>query len=530
MNNEVSISFYTDNTSLDNKFIFSNYVNSMSFDEEYQNIYDNLLNDLNKKNGDNILSTEILYGNYLKAFINIYIAYSINIKNNTKFEYKLFVPSNYFSFVEEFSDFTEYVNSPFFKTNIFEFIAKKNVRKLSILPLLPITNSKKKSCIDIKKISRLASSLVYTLLIFLILKFKKIKNIVAIRYHVKISKSFLVDENTLNIKFDKLLFNNVIKKVIYKEDLNELSLSDFFIKNIGPWVSHNQYFVRIYLRLIGLKKPFNKLITDSYQIDNLLFKQFVVSSFENYGTRSDIIAHGGSFFLNPGSWIYLNTPIYKYYGNGSLSYEQYGIKIHSGFSGRVSNNNKIFVSTEKLRWVIIYLYPHYQFVRKNISESISRMHFSDIEKLVESLIQSNYKVVLKPHNNSGISSIFYPEFIERLKFRFPQIHVGHHISPEIFSHSETLHLFSYLSTGWLEKINENIKSVCFNPFYLDIFLSPVIKEYINSQLLNRCYFEHLGNLINTISIDNFPTNCNVDGIFRYGQIKEYLKSIYEVDE
>jgi hypothetical protein len=444
--------------------------------------------------------------------------------------FKLVVPTNFFSIKEKQHDFLSYLNTPFFKTQFFEFIAKrlgKNVRFETLLD--PVINSKNKISFLIK-LKNYFFRLIYTLLIFVTLRIRKINKIIGVRYSQCASKKIILDGKIINIKFDLLLYGSNSFIYQYKHTSGKESISEYFQSILYTWSGQDNRFIHKYLNFLGLVSHSSRLVTYCYFVENSLFKNLVYLRYKLYGYKTDIIAHGATFFLNANSWIYLKTPVYNYYGNGKLEFEDVGIKINSGFAGKKPILFNSFHNKENYRSVIIYLYPHYQSVRKNNAEAISRYHFNDIEKIIFQLISKNFKIILKTHKNSISSSIFFKQFISDLEKKFSKIEVKHSLN-DIDELNKCVHLFTYLSTGWFEKIEEGCPSFCFNPYYLDLNMSKPFLNYVNSNFLNTCYFDNVDSL--TISVNNTTTNItinNIDGIRRSGDVYQYLNFLYELDK
>ena len=446
--------------------------------------------------------------------------------------FKLVVPSNYFFIKEKHHDFLSYLNSPFFKTHFFEFIAKhlgRNVRFETLLA--PVINSKNKISF-LNKLKNFFFSLFYTLLILVTLRIRKINKIIGVRYSEYASKKIILDGKIINIKFDFLLYGSNSFIYQYKHTSGKESISEYFQSILYTSSGQDNRLIQMYLNLLGLVSHSSRLVTDCYFVENCLFKNLVYLRYKNYRYKTDIIAHGATFFLNANSWIYLKTPVYNYYGNGKLEFEDVGIKINSGFAGKKPILCNSYNIKENYRSVIIYLYPHYQSVRKNNAEAISRYHFNDIEKIIFQLISKNFKIILKTHKNSISSSIFFKQFISDMQKKFSKIEVKHSLN-DIEEVNKCIHLFTYLSTGWFEKIEEGCPSFCFNPYYLDLNMSKPFLKYVNSNFLNICYFDNVDSL--TISVNNTTTTTyttinNIDGIRRSGDVYQYLNFLYELDK
>lgn len=524
----MNLSFYTDNSSLDNKFFFTGYHEPIDLLMESSELYISLLGFLKEKNRYSTLRTEILYGVYLKCIINMYISYSNILNNNDEPSFKLFVPKNFFEQKEEYPDLTSYLNSPFFKTILFEYVVLKNNKNVQIVPLLTSTELKT-SFIAQKKIRKILQCLAYNLIIISKIQFGSFKNVVGINYHHNISRVIAVCPKTINLKFDLLFFGVKANRIGYINSSLYNGLDNFIEETLKPWMFKNSLLFRLYLDLLGLRKSVDKLVTDSYHINNFLFKSLVIERFERRGLITGIISHGATFFLNPRSWLYVQSPALKYYGNGFLNVEEGGIRIHPGFSGKAVKDWKTWSRSNHIRSVIIYLYPHYQFVRMNNAEAISYMHFKDIELIVDTLLRLNFKVILKPHSNSRKSSIFYPEFINTLELKYPELIITKNI-PESVLDFNSIHLFTYLSTGWFEKVQEGLPSVCFNPGYLDLAVSRVVNNFIDKELMNRCYFNNVVDLKEYFISEKFIVNYNIEGIWRYGDFKQYLNFVYELEK
>ncbi len=532
--NEINISFYLDDSYLHNQKFFSGYKNPTLSDLDYDSLYNFLINNLaysqdNTKVANDKLYYEIMYGNYAKCFLNFYFAYYFLIEQYDSSDFKLVVPSNFFAIKEKHHDFISYLNSPFFKTQFFEFTAKqlgRNVRYET--SLAPVICSKNKY-LYLFNLNRFFFSFFYTFFILVILRIKNINKVIGVRYAENASKKIIIDKKIINIKFDFLFYGRNCTVYKYKHTTGNESISEFFQSFFHTSSVQNNSYFKMYLNFLGLVSHSSRLVTDCYFIDNSLFKNLVYLRFKSFGYKTDIIAHGATFFLNADSWIYLKTPVYNYYGNGTLEFEDLGVKINSGYSGikpKFCNSVEI---NKSYNCVIIYLYPHYQSVRKNNAEAISKYHFSDIEKIIFYLNEMNFKIILKPHKNSSSSSLFFNQFISDLKQKYSKIEVNHSLngSEEV---NKSIHLYTYLSTGWFEKIEEGYLSICFNPFYLDLNMSKPFQSYINSNFLNICYFNNVDRLINSINKNTYTSIKNIDGIRRYGDVYQYLNFIYELDK
>lgn len=524
----MNISFYTNNPNLDNKEFFTGYHDPRDLEEEFSELYNSALGFLKNKYRYSTLKTEILYGFYLKCLINMYISYSNIVNNTNQHSFKLFVPTNFFKNKEEFTDFGIYFHSAFFKTILFEYVALKKNKSVELVPLL--TSIEPKSSFEApKKIKSIFRYIAYNLIILTKLKFGHFKNVVGINYHSEISRRIAICPETINVKFDLLFFGVKSNRINYIKSTLDIELDDFIERTFRPWMFRNTLLFRLYLDFLGLRKCVNKLATDSYHINNFIFKSLVIERFEKRGLATAVISHGATFFLNPRSWLYLQSPAYKYYGNGFLNVEEGGIRIHPGYSGKAVRGLKTITRSKHAKTVIIYLYPHYQSFRKNNAEAISYLHFKDIELIVDSLLLFNFEVILKPHKNSQKSSVFYPDFINALKLKYPKLIITMNL-PESTLDSSTIHLFTYLSTGWLEKIQEGLSSVCFNPGYLDLTVGRDVGILINKELMNRCYFDNHFDLQEYFKSTNFNVHCDIDGIWRYGDFKQYLSFIYELEK
>ncbi len=299
--NEINISFYLDDSYLHNQKFFSGYKNPTLSDLDYDSLYNFLINNLaysqdNTKVANDKLYYEIMYGNYAKCFLNFYFAYYFLIEQYDSSDFKLVVPSNFFAIKEKHHDFISYLNSPFFKTQFFEFTAKqlgRNVRYET--SLAPVICSKNKY-LYLFNLNRFFFSFFYTFFILVILRIKNINKVIGVRYAENASKKIIIDKKIINIKFDFLFYGRNCTVYKYKHTTGNESISEFFQSFFHTSSVQNNSYFKMYLNFLGLVSHSSRLVTDCYFIDNSLFKNLVYLRFKSFGYKTDIIAHGATFF------------------------------------------------------------------------------------------------------------------------------------------------------------------------------------------------------------------------------------------
>lgn len=504
------------------------YLDKKNISKSHKNFIWNFL--LNEKNFkvtilNSIDGLEICIGNLINGYVNLYTSIEHLIDHINQKNIEIELPEDYESRILKLKntkstfDSQSLLLSPDFKSKLFIEIC--NSKKISVTKKYSIKPIKKK----LTEISIFQKTFTYCyfLIISLILFFFKIRYVFGIKYSTnfmlkKIKNFFLLNIDFVHINYLFLNSLNFSKKLIISDNpilnnLNEI-LPGIYFHDYNELVN-NKYF-NIF------SKKINLLSTDSFFHDNDFFKILSLLFYRRSKKKILIKSHGGSFFYDSSSWIFNNCKYFKYIGNGNL--ESKFFFPSSIFRSELTRQNKNIA-------FVIYLYPFYQHVRVLPTKLVRKLYYQDLNFLLNNILSnSNSKIILKPHRNNLVSQNDLFDIEKLVNINKKRISVSNDRFEDLISIAK-LNIFTYFSTGWLESINAGIKSICFNPNYMEINIDQEFKFEINNSKLSNVYFENFKSFnYNRFSYPEINKNLIKKLFFSNQDCNHLINSIIKANE